>query len=238
MVIASAGSFVCIIPLLGALAYTWAAALLAFGFNFLTYNCFFKKQSLSDLFAGFTGKNIGRWTQFLLWFMLIVGGCVVVLSILMLIPFVGPILYIIGYIPYIILCFGICMSTYILFEEPEMKTIDIMKKSWNMMNGHKWRYFWLSLAIQWLPLIFIVVGYGLIIGGTFAINYSNLVLTLVLMIPGIILTLVGIVWDIAIFARIALLPVVFYDAIKGEKTPAIEEAPAVETPAEETPIVE
>lgn len=181
------------IPIVGLLAYVFLAFLLGCGYNMYCYNLYNGKHSLKDLFCGFKNKNIGRWTKFLLWFVLIIGGFVLVLTLLMMIPFVGPFLYIIGFIPYMILCFGISQSTWILFEEPELKTIDILKKSWNLMKGHKWRYFWLSLKICLVPLILVLVGYVMIMYTVVAASVEATVTAGIIGAIGLIPLLAGLV---------------------------------------------
>lgn len=70
--------------------------------------------------------------------------------------FVG-IAVIIGFIllivPGIVLTFGLSQTFYIILDNPEIGTIDAMKKSWDMMKGYKVDYLVLGLSfLGWIIL--------------------------------------------------------------------------------------
>lgn len=56
-------------------------------------------------------------------------------------------------IPGIIVSIGLSQTYYILLDNPEIDPMDAIKKSWNLMKGHKMEYFVLQLSfIGWLIL--------------------------------------------------------------------------------------
>lgn len=72
--------------------------------------------------------------------------------------FIGTILFI---IPGIIAGCGLAMAPFILKEDAEISASDALKKSWQMMKGHKWAIFWLGLSfIGWAILACLTLGIG------------------------------------------------------------------------------
>ena len=66
-------------------------------------------------------------------------------------------------VPGIILSFGLSQTMFILAEEPDMPAADILRKSWEMMKGHKMDYFILSIRfIPWMLLCIFTLGIGLL----------------------------------------------------------------------------
>ena len=66
-------------------------------------------------------------------------------------------------IPGIIKSYSYRMVPYILAEEPELSGKDVITRSRQMMNGHKWRAFVLDLSwILWIFFGVITLGFGLI----------------------------------------------------------------------------
>ena len=64
-------------------------------------------------------------------------------------------------IPGIIISLGFSMSYYIIAEKPEMQVIEVLEKSWKMMDGKKMELLMLHLRfIPWyfLGLLFFIVG--------------------------------------------------------------------------------
>lgn len=56
-------------------------------------------------------------------------------------------------VPGIILSFGLSQTLFIILDNPEIGTIDAMKKSWDMMKGYKMDYFVFCLSfIGWAIL--------------------------------------------------------------------------------------
>ena len=101
-----------------------------------------EKAEISDIFEGF--KN---FVQALVTYLLMVA--IVILGFILLI------------VPGIILAFGFSQAMFILAEEPEMRPADILRKSWEMMKGHKMDYFILSLRFfPWAILCVFTLGIG------------------------------------------------------------------------------
>ena len=59
-------------------------------------------------------------------------------------------------IPGIIACFRYSMTYYILADNPEMSGSDAIKKSKEMMQGHKWELFILLLSFFWWYILCII----------------------------------------------------------------------------------
>lgn len=67
------------------------------------------------------------------------------------------------FIPGIIKAFAYAMTPFILVENPEMKAIDAIHKSQDMMRGHKFDLFYLELSfIGWIILSILTLGIGLL----------------------------------------------------------------------------
>ncbi len=93
-----------------------------------------------------------------------------VMSVLIM---VGMILLI---VPGIIVSLGLSMTFYILAEDKEIEPLDALRKSWDMMMGHKWKYFclmfrffgwWLLCMITFGILLFWVTPYMQLAGMNF-----------------------------------------------------------------------
>ena len=100
------------------------------------------KSSFYDLFGGF--KPL---INILLVFIIVNG-----------LTIIGFIFFI---IPGIIISLGFSMSYYIIAEKPEMQVIEVLEKSWKMMDGKKTELFMLHLRfLPWyfLGLLFFIVG--------------------------------------------------------------------------------
>lgn len=67
------------------------------------------------------------------------------------------------FIPGIIAACGLVLVPFILKDEPELGIVDVIKKSWAMMKGHKMQSFLLELSfIGWMLLCIITLGIGLL----------------------------------------------------------------------------
>lgn len=67
------------------------------------------------------------------------------------------------FIPGIIAACGLVLVPFILKDEPELGIVDVIKKSWAMMKGHKMQAFLLELSfIGWMLLGIITLGIGLL----------------------------------------------------------------------------
>ena len=66
-------------------------------------------------------------------------------------------------IPALIKGYSYCMVPFILTEHPELSATEVITRSREMMNGHKWRAFLLDLSfIGWILLGVLTLGLGLI----------------------------------------------------------------------------
>ena len=66
-------------------------------------------------------------------------------------------------IPALIKGYSYCMVPFILKEHPELSATEVITRSREMMNGHKWRAFVLDLSfIGWILLGVLTLGLGLI----------------------------------------------------------------------------
>lgn len=64
-------------------------------------------------------------------------------------------------IPGIIMAYAYSMSVYISNDNPELQAMDCIKKSRELMNGHKWDLFVLDLSfIGWILLACLTFGFG------------------------------------------------------------------------------
>ena len=64
-------------------------------------------------------------------------------------------------IPGIILSIGLCMSEYIVKDDPQISAMDALMKSWRITRGHKMKLFWLGLSfIGWIILSLCTFGLG------------------------------------------------------------------------------
>lgn len=116
---------------------------LAIGFIFyfmqLTHG---KETSIADIFNGFKryGRSLGTY--------LLVG----IFTLLWLLLFI---------IPGIIKSFSYSMTFYILNEDPNVTPNEAINRSMEMMKGHKWKLFCLSLRfLGWIILGCLTLGIG------------------------------------------------------------------------------
>ncbi len=103
------------------------------------------QERLEDIFEGFKTNYIASLLALILSFI------VIVLGLLLLI------------IPGIILALGLSQIFYILADDKKITAVDAMKKSWDMMNGYKLKYFLLNL----LYLLMFIAGFCALIIGVF-----------------------------------------------------------------------
>lgn len=184
------GAFICIVPVLGFIAFFYCALLLAIGFNAYCLKLLHGERKLSTMFSGFKSANIGRWTKFVLWFALFFVVYFAIYFGLSMIPKVGIYLALLFEIPYMIICFGISQCTFVLIDNPDVKPLDTFMESWRLMKGHKWRYFWLSLRICLIPLILIFIGYPVVM---LSLLTEEVMLQIVLVLIGLPFTLTGLI---------------------------------------------
>jgi len=66
-------------------------------------------------------------------------------------------------IPGIIMAYAYSMAIYISNDNPELSAMDAIKKSKELMRGHKWDLFVLDLSfIGWILLAMLTCGFGLV----------------------------------------------------------------------------
>lgn len=102
-----------------------------------------QEERIEDIFEGFKTNYVASLVA------TIVMGIVIILGFIALI------------IPGVILGLGLSQTYYILAEDKEISGIDAMKKSWEMMDGWKTKYFLLCLlyfGMGILGLLALIVG--------------------------------------------------------------------------------
>ena len=73
----------------------------------------------------------------------------------------GMILYIVSLVWVIIKGFSYVLAQYILYDNPDMDSKSIVEKSEELMQGHKWAWFWLPITfIGWFFLGALSFGIG------------------------------------------------------------------------------
>lgn len=73
----------------------------------------------------------------------------------------GIILYVVSLVWLIVKGFSYVLSQYILYDNPDMSAKSIVEKSEELMQGHKWAWFWLPITfIGWFFLGALSFGIG------------------------------------------------------------------------------
>ena len=75
---------------------------------------------------------------------------------------IASILYLVAYVWIIVKSFLYVLAYYILFDNQDMSGKEIVEKSAELMKGHRWAYFWLSLSF---------IGWAILAAFTFGIGY-------------------------------------------------------------------
>lgn len=84
-----------------------------------------------------------------------------VIGIGILVGTIGLLGFILLIVPGVIFAIAVSMSFYILKDNPELGVIDVIKRSIQMMKGHKMEYFCLGLSfIGWIILGILTLGIG------------------------------------------------------------------------------
>lgn len=81
-------------------------------------------------------------------------------------------------VPGVIASIGLTLCNYIIIDNKKLNAKEVLKKSWEMMNGHKWEYFiyilsffgWILLCVFIVPLYFVLPYMEI----TFALFYEEL----------------------------------------------------------------
>lgn len=99
----------------------------------------------------------------------IVNGDFGLLSILGIIAYIAALIWV------IVKSYSYVLAQYILYDNPDMDSKAIVEKSEELMNGHKWAYFWLPLTfIGWV----ILSAFTLYIGLLWVIPYMQIALVI------------------------------------------------------------
>lgn len=139
------------------IAGPFALGLAIFSLNFARN----KDAEINNLFDGF--KNFGN--------------ALAAYFLMVLVIMLGMLFFI---IPGIILALGLSQTMFILADEPEIGPVEALKKSWEIMKGHKADYFVLGLRfIPWalLCILTLFIGFfwlGPYVQVTFANYYDSL----------------------------------------------------------------
>jgi len=102
------------------------------------------------------------------------------LALMFLMSFFTTLWMMLFIVPGIIKSISYSMSYYIMYDNPDIKPLDAIKKSQEMMKGYKWKYFKLGLSfIGWALLCLLTLGIGYLwlypyIGLSLANFYENL----------------------------------------------------------------
>jgi len=132
-----------LIPILGTIGTLIIAGPMALGYTLFSISLSRKEEaSLNQLFDGFKKfeKALGTYLLMVLFTM------------------IGFLLLI---IPGIIVAIGLSQAFFIIAEDENIGAVDALKKSWDMMNGYKSKYFLLILSfIGWVLLCILTFGIG------------------------------------------------------------------------------
>jgi uncharacterized membrane protein len=102
-----------------------------------------QEEKIEDIFEGFRTNYLASLVATIVTFLVVFLGFIALI------------------IPGIILGLGLSQTYYILAEDKEISGIDAMKKSWEMMDGWKMKYFLLCLlyfGMSILGLLALVIG--------------------------------------------------------------------------------
>lgn len=115
-----------------------------------------RDPEISNIFDGFKNFGDALAAAILMWLVIVLG----------LILFI---------VPGIILALGLSQTMFILADEPEIGPVEALKKSWEMMKGHKTDYFVLGLRfIPWAFLCLLTFGIGFFwLGPYMQVTFAN-----------------------------------------------------------------
>lgn len=179
---------------LGAIVSFCISGIFTFGVTTYTLNVAKNRDAaFTDLFNGFNGNVILK---------AIILGIIVTIS-----TAAGLFLFV---VPGIIISIMFSQSFYILIENNEMSPIDCIKKSTEMMKGHKKEYFMLYLSIIGWVILMVLILAGLIIN--LAVTES-IVSILLIVIGGIATAILSFV--LSAYLSVALAN--FYLELKAKK---------------------
>lgn len=131
----------------GVAGYTGIVLLIVYGplvygyYAYLNNQINNQQQDFNLLFCGFSSRFVELMVAGLLYLLIVALGTCLLL------------------VPGIIAGLGLSMTFLIMIDEPNIRGVDALKKSWDLMQGHKWDLFCLYCRfIGWCILCIITMG--------------------------------------------------------------------------------
>lgn len=166
-----------LVPMIGSIAASIISVPLSFGFTVVMMSKLKRNEEFSylDFFKDGFDKFVKVW-QATLWIFVkilapivvaIVGAVVMVVgrtssSAGPLLTLIGLIIYLVGIIWAIPRAYSYKLALYIVNDNPNMLAKEAVEKSAEIMNGHRWAYFWLQCTfIGWAILACFTLGIGM-----------------------------------------------------------------------------
>ena len=170
-----------LVPMVGSIAASIISVPLSFGFTVVMMSKLKRNEDFSylDFFKAGFDKFVKVW-QTTLWIFVkmlapivvaIVGAVVMAIGIAMsaagssgsVLTILGIIVYLIGIIWAIPRAYSYRLSLYIVNDNPNMLAKEAVEKSAEIMNGHRWAFFWLQCTfIGWTILACFTLGIGML----------------------------------------------------------------------------
>lgn len=171
-----------LVPAIGAIASTIISVPLSFGFIVVVMAKLKRGEEISyiEFFKNGFDKFAKVW-QITLWIFVkmlapivvaIVGAVVMTSGVTMsvaesstgsVLTILGVVVYLVGIIWAIPRAYSYKLALYIINDNPDMLAKETVEKSAEIMNGHRWEFFWLQLTfIGWAFLACLTFGIGML----------------------------------------------------------------------------
>lgn len=171
-----------LVPAIGAIASTIISVPLSFGFIVVVMAKLKRGEEISyiEFFKNGFDKFAKVW-QVTLWIFVkmlapivvaIVGAVVMTSGVTMsvaesstgsVLTILGVVVYLVGIIWAIPRAYSYKLALYIINDNPDMLAKETVEKSAEIMNGHRWEFFWLQLTfIGWAFLACLTFGIGML----------------------------------------------------------------------------
>lgn len=171
-----------LVPAIGAIASTIISVPLSFGFIVVVMAKLKRGEEISyiEFFKNGFDKFAKVW-QITLWIFVkmlapivvaIVGAVVMTSGVTMsvaesstgsVLTILGIVVYLVGIIWAIPRAYSYKLALYIINDNPDMLAKETVEKSAEIMNGHRWEFFWLQLTfIGWAFLACLTFGIGML----------------------------------------------------------------------------
>lgn len=171
-----------LVPAIGAIASTIISVPLSFGFIVVVMAKLKRGEEISyiEFFKNGFDKFAKVW-QVTLWIFVkmlapivvaIVGAIVMTSGVTMsvaesstgsVLTILGVVVYLVGIIWAIPRAYSYKLALYIINDNPDMLAKETVEKSAEIMNGHRWEFFWLQLTfIGWAFLACLTFGIGML----------------------------------------------------------------------------